>query len=122
MQGTQQEPGEAQLSIGWHNGVPAPAGDYHRERAATYAAILTRTLAAQGYRPRRLDIVLRHGAHGQLEMRVHGDVPRIAEPDFVGLAQATLHAANLGQHLDSMRDVQVWATLGAPGVPEVPPA
>src|SRR5712692_7173076 len=104
MHGTEHEPWGAQLSVGWQDGLPGQ-GDQSLERAAAYAAILTRTLAAAGYQPRRLDVGLRRGAHGVLEIRVHGDVPRMPEPDFASLARVTLHAANLAQDIGGLNDV-----------------
>jgi hypothetical protein len=118
MQGTEQEPGEAHLSVGWQAAIPEP-GDQSLERAAAYAAILTRTLAAAGYQPRRLDLGLRRDAHGILEIRLRGDVPRMPEPDFASLARVTLNAANLIQDVDGMHDVVLWATL-EPDVADTP--
>src|SRR5258708_37269741 len=113
MYGTEQESGGAQLSVGWQNGLPEP-GDQSLERAAAYAAILTRTLVAAGYQPRRLDVGLRRGAHHILEFTVRGDIPRMAEPAFTRLARVTLHAAKLAQDVDGTHDVLFSATLQSP--------
>jgi len=111
VQGTEQDTGGAQLSVGWLDGFPEQ-GDQSLERAAAYAAILTRTLVAAGYQPRRLDVGLRRGAHHILEFTVRGDIPRMAEPAFTRLARVTLHAAKLAQDVDGTHDVLFSATLG----------
>ena len=119
MQGTEQDSAGAQLSVGWLDGFPEQ-GHQSLERAAAYAATLTRTLVAAGWRPRRLDVGLRRGAHGILEFTVIGDVPRMAETDFARLARVTLHAARLAQDVDGTHDVLFTATLETPnGVHQV---
>jgi hypothetical protein len=110
MQGTDQDSGGAQLSVGWQDGVPEP-GDHGLEQAASYAALLTRTLAAAGYLVRRLDVGARRGAQGILEITVHGDVPRMDEADFASLARVTLNAARLADDTHGANDVVLLATL-----------
>ena len=110
MQGIERDTGGAQLSVGWLDGIPE-LGDQSLERAAAYAAILTRTLVAAGYQPRRLEVGLRRGAHRILEFTVRGDVPRMAEPAFIRLARVTLNAARLAQDIDGTHDVLFSATL-----------
>jgi hypothetical protein len=120
MHRTEQEPRGAQLSVGWQDGVPEQ-GDQRLERAAAYAAILTHALAAAGYQPRRLDIGLRLRAPGVLEMRVHGDVPRMDETEFGALARTALRTANLAQDIDGSNDVLLLPTLGSSvGAPHPP--
>jgi hypothetical protein len=116
VQGTEQDTGGAQLSVGWLDGFPEQ-GDQSLERAAAYAGILTRTLVAAGWRPRRLEVGLRRGAHDVLEITVHGDVPGMAEANFARLARVTLYAAKLAQDLDGTRDVLFQATL-SPTAPD----
>ncbi len=115
MHGTDQDSGGAQLSVGWQDGVPDP-GDHGLEQAASYAALLTRTLAAAGYQVRRLDVGLRRGADGILEITVRGDVPHMPEPDFASLARVTLNAARLADDSHGTDDVVLWAALTAGGV------
>jgi len=110
VQGIERDTGGAQLSVGWLDGIPE-LGDQSLERAAAYAAILTRTLVAAGYQPRRLEVGLRRGAHRILEFTVRGDVPRMAEPAFIRLARVTLNAARLAQDIDGTHDVLFSATL-----------
>src|SRR5437016_14251458 len=110
MHGIEQEPGEAHLSVGWQAGVPEP-GDHRLERAAAYAALLTRTLAAAGYQARRLDVCLRRGNHGILEILVRGDVPSMPASDFASLARVALTTANLAADGDRRNDLRLLATL-----------
>jgi len=121
MHGIDQEPGGAQLSVGWQEGSPEP-GDQSLERAAAYAALLTRTLVAAGYEPRGLDVGLRRGAHGLLEMQVRGDVPHMPERDFASLARLTLNAANVTPTADGTNDILLRATLVTPDAVPEPPA
>jgi hypothetical protein len=113
VQGIEQDSGGAQLSVGWLDGFPEQ-GDQSLERAAAYAAILSRTLVAAGWQPRRLDVGVRRGAHGILELTVHGDIPRMAEADFARLARVTLYAAKLAQDVDGRSNVLFAATLDPP--------
>jgi hypothetical protein len=121
MHGTEQQPGEAQLSVGWEDGF-AEQDDQSLERAAAYAVTLTRRLTAEGYQPRRLDVALRRGARGVLEMSVRGDVPRMPLDEFVRLARATLQAANLALGVGQTHDLLMRATLESRGVAPVTPA
>src|SRR5205809_5707170 len=120
MQGTDQDRGGAQLSVGWQDGVPEP-GDHGLEQAASYAALLTRTLAAAGHQVRRLDVGLRRGADGMLEMTVRGDVPHMPEPDFASLARVTLNAARLAEDSHGTDDVVLLATLAVGAVARYQP-
>jgi hypothetical protein len=90
---TNEEYGEAQLSVEWQDGSVEP-GDRALERAAAYASVLARTLAASGYRARHLSVGLHREARGILQLNVLGDVPEMAEADFEGLARATLNGVS----------------------------
>jgi hypothetical protein len=114
---------EAELSFGWEEGLPAQ-DDPGLERVAAYSVVLTRTLTAAGYAPRRLDVRLRRGASGDLEVHVRGDVPGIPEADFLSLARVTLHSFRLQHGLASDHEPQLAAHLedGLPRVTELPSA
>src|SRR5207302_5840654 len=88
----------AWLSVGWQNGLP-DADDQSFERGAAFAAVLARTLRAAGYEPKRLQLGLRRGAQGVLELHVVGDVPGMPQSDFESLARVTLNAVTLRREL-----------------------
>ena len=101
---------EPQLSVGWQEGTPEP-GDQTLERAAAYIAALARALAAAGYQPRHLDVGLRHGAVGVLQLHVRGDIPRISEADFESAARVTLNSVSIRLGLAGDGALQLWAHL-----------
>jgi hypothetical protein len=118
----EQDLGGDQVSVSWQGGA-LDQGDPAMERAAAFAAVLTRTLGAAGYQPRHLSVgVRREAAGGVLHLNVHGDVPGISEPDFEALARATMNGVSgrLGFSLEG--DVVLVAQLeGAARVEPSPP-
>jgi hypothetical protein len=103
------------LSVAWEGDPPAE-GDQTFEQASAYAAILARTLESAGYQPRRLEIGLRRGTTGALELRVSGEVPGMTEADFISLARVTLTGTRLRHGLAGEADIELVASLGMAGV------
>ncbi len=116
---TNEESGGAQLSVDWQGG-PVEPGDRTLERAAAYASVLARTLAASGYRARHLSVGLRREARGVLQLNVRGDVADIAEADFEGLARATLNGVSTRLGFSLEGDLVLIVRLDRPGVVEPP--
>ncbi len=102
VQGIEQDAGGAQLSVEWQGGDVAQ-GDPGLERAAAFASVLARTLAAAGYQPRQLSVGVQRAARGVLRLSVCGNVPGISETDFESVARATFNGvgARLGFSRDS---------------------
>jgi hypothetical protein len=110
MQGVERETAGAWLSVGWQNGTPDP-DDQSFERGAAIAGVLARTLRAAGYEPRRLQLALRRGAQGVLELHVLGDVPGMPLSDFESLARVTLNAVTLRRELAGDEDLVLLVHL-----------
>src|SRR5437868_2119563 len=121
--GIEGENVEAELSFGWEDGSPVQV-EPGLERLAAYSVVFARTLTAAGYTPRRLDVGLRRGKPGDLELHVRGDVPGIPEADFLSLARITLHSFRFKHGLTGDEEPQIQADLAtpAPAVPSAVPA
>lgn len=117
MRGAGNDNVEAELSFGWEDGPPGP-DDPSIERIAAYAVVLARMLGAAGYTPHHLDMGLRRGAQGGLELHVRGEVPDIPEADFVSLAQVTLHTFRQQRGLAD--DTELRAELKSASRPSQP--
>ena len=117
MRGAGNDNVEAELSFGWEDGPPGP-DDPSIERIAAYAVVLARMLGAAGFTPHHLDIGLRRGAQGGLELHVRGEVPDIPEADFVSLAQVTLHTFRQQRGLAD--DTELRAELESASRPSQP--
>jgi hypothetical protein len=110
MEEVDDKAGEPWLSVGWRNGTPGPGATSFWQGAA-FASVFARTLAAAGYEPRRLEVEVRRGALGRVELHIIGDVPGMSEADFDSLAQVTLHALRLRKDLAGADELVVVGRL-----------